>query len=138
MTSGWSRVPWLVARFDQLYGISLTKDATVVDLGEWRDVNWVWKFAWRRGLFVWEENLLLSTLDLLKTCRLFEDTQDGCWMGNAMSPITVKYAYQLFTATSQPRNVVYKLLWDRSIPLKVGAFCWTVILDKIPTYSNLN
>lgn len=59
-------------------------------------------------------------------------------MGKDSTPYSVKTAYQHLTtdAVGVDSNT-FKLLWDKNIPLKVGAFCWRVILDRIPTYLNL-
>lgn len=32
----------------------------------------------------------------------------------------------------------FRLLWDNKIHMKVGAFCWRVLLDRIPTTVNLH
>lgn len=33
---------------------------------------------------------------------------------------------------------MFGLLWDKSIPLKVSAFCWRAVLDRIPSASNMS
>lgn len=90
---------------------------------------------------MWEMmQLLNSLLDILKNCNIVQDTHDSwCWLGITGSPYSVKTAYcRLTCETAQNGSKLYKFLWDKAIPLKVGAFCWRSILDRVPTYSNLS
>lgn len=129
----------LASRFGKLFGISLSREANVAQIVEWREGVWAWKLSWRRGLFVWEINLLDSLLDTLNSCNIVVDIPDGwCRLGSATSPYTVKSAYlHLTCANVQQDSIVYKYLGDKSFPLKVGAFCWRSIMDRIPTFVNL-
>lgn len=67
----------LTSRFGRLFSISLSKEATVAQMGEWCEGVWVWKLSWRRGLFVWEVNLLDSLLEILKSCNIVSDSPNG-------------------------------------------------------------
>lgn len=104
----------------------------MADMGEWSQGIWVWKLAWRRPLFVWEEDLFQSLLDLLSDCIVTEDSLDGwSWLNQQTSSYSVKYAYHLLTSVDgREADETYKFLWDKSIPLKVGAFCWRAIFKR--------
>lgn len=60
-----------------------------------------------------------------------------CWLRKVEQRNIVSSSYTLITdCGGQQQSFPYKLLWDKSIPLKVGAFRWRTILDRIPTFTN--
>lgn len=80
-TSFWNEC-WIVqqplsCRFPRLYNISSQKNVVVAKLGNWNNGRWSWFFKWRRGLFVWEENLVNSLLELLYKCG---GENEDCWV----------------------------------------------------------
>lgn len=142
-TSFWHE-PWvtsmpLSSMFNRLFSVSLIKDATVALAGEWRDENWCWILPWRRPLFVWEEELLLNLMATINQQKPIVNKEDSwSWLHNQKHTYTVKSAYQVISSVAgQQASNAYKLLWAKSIPLKVSAFSWRVTLDRIPTYYNL-
>lgn len=108
-------------------------------MGEWRNDVWCWNFVWRRGLFVWEEELLANLLDVLAGKVILAGVDDSWfWLGKSAAPYVVEEAYVLLRESGERQpDHTFKFLWDSSIPLKVVAFCWRSILDRIPTSSNL-
>jgi hypothetical protein len=56
--------------FPRLFSVSLQSDLKVNQIGEWRDEVWHWNFIWRRQLFVWEGELLVQLLELLRHVSL--------------------------------------------------------------------
>lgn len=136
----WVGLGSLACRFGRLFGISIRRQATVSEMGVWREGVWEWKLSWRRASFDWEKELVLSLHDLLNSVSLSLVRQDGwCWLGDDKSSYTVQSTYQLLTNTAVRADIlVYNLVWDRSIPLKVGAFSWRAILNRIlPAAGNL-
>lgn len=84
----------LATTFSRLYSICESKEAMVVEIGEWRNDVWCWNFDWRRGLFVWEEELLVSLFDTLAGKALSTEVEDSWyWLGKTASPYAVKEAY---------------------------------------------
>jgi hypothetical protein len=49
----------------RIFGVSECQNGMVIDMGVWWQDLWHWKLVWRRPLFVWEDDHLLSLLDLL-------------------------------------------------------------------------
>ena len=43
-----------------------------------RKMFWKWDFRWRRGLFVWEEELLTSLLQIISSVRI-QRGKSGSW-----------------------------------------------------------
>lgn len=78
---------------------------------------------------------LLGTIDQQKPIVSKEDSWS--WVHNSDFIYTVKSAYHVISGVGQQTSIAYELLWVKSIPLKVSAFCWRVTLDRIPTYYNL-
>lgn len=88
---------------------------------------------------MWEEELLKALMIILEAQQILPGVLDSwCWLGTTSTPYAVKTAYVLITAESQSvTDQRFSWLWVRCIPLKIGAFCWRMILDRIPTYINL-
>jgi hypothetical protein len=55
--------------FPCLYSISIQKEATIANIHS-DDITWQWRLAWRRRLFVWEDELLLQLLELINPITL--------------------------------------------------------------------
>lgn len=78
---------WIVQQplsslFPRLYSISSQKDAVVAELGAWNTGKWNWNLRWRRGLFVWEENLVNTLLEVLDSAVVVENKEDSwVWKG---------------------------------------------------------
>lgn len=121
----WEGLDALSNTFHMLYDISLMKEAKVDQMGIWRDGEWCWNFIWRRRLFVWEENMLGNMLDILNLKRIKANVVDSwCWLGNCIQPYAVNAAYKVISALEGgSKNELFRILWEKSVPLKVGAFC---------------
>lgn len=125
--------------FKRLYNMTTTKDATIFDMSVWRDGSWNWKLHWRRDLFIWEQGLMESLLNILHNTQV---QHDGCdswvWLGDTSGIFSVHSAYRIITENaSMVDNRLYKALWNKDTPLRVAAFSWKALLDRIPTASNL-
>lgn len=99
----------LASMHNRLYSIyiSLSKHATVVQMGEWRDGSWIWKLPWRRNLFIWEQELDGNN-----------NWENRCsWQHHSDGFFTVKSAAYLTITEVEGQQVLipYKLLWDRAI-----------------------
>lgn len=109
-------------------------------MGEWTEDAWCWSLNWRRSLFVWEEQLvsnLVAILEENRPCTNLEDTWN--WAHNVEGTYTVKSTFQtICDGAGQQCIEPFKLLWDKSIPLKVKCILLeSTALDRIPTSLNL-
>lgn len=130
----------LSVTFQRLFNISTKKEATIAQMGDWRNGAWTWSSTWRRPLFVWEEELLFDLLGNLNRVTILPNVDDSwCWLGNCEAPYAVKTVYQIITSMRETgaADPIYKLLWENCAPLKVRAFCWRVVQDRVPTTENL-
>ena len=103
-----------------------------------------WRLLWRRNFFVWEVGLFQ---DLLGRIGVFEEVGEYDyweWKLENGGCFSVKSCYSLLerleTVDSGDGGVnkrVLNYIWKSPAPLKVLAFSWTLLLDRIPTRSNL-
>lgn len=78
-------------------------------------------------------------LEILQNSNIVENKEDyWVWQGKTEENYAVKSSYQIITSLGEGQETHgYKFLWDKSIPLKVGAFCRRVLLNKIPSVETL-
>jgi hypothetical protein len=126
-------------RYSRLYDLSLFKEETVADMCQlgWGVEGQAW--SWRRGLFVWEEEMLGELILLLQGVTLQVDKADR-WLWNLETSqvFSVRSAYKLLTF--QPQSVYLEAvpsLWNNDVPLKVILFVWRLFRDRLPTKDNL-
>lgn len=142
----WSGNSALCERFERLFQISENKNAFVADLGSWSNGRWVWNLTWRRTFFVWEEDLLselMSISEVLDIKEHFEDawswnyTSDGLYSSKSAYLRISKQSQALTNSWDAPSNAFFERFWSNNIPSKVLTFSWQMILERIPTLSNL-
>ncbi|GLT65802.1 hypothetical protein SLA2020_382120 [Shorea laevis] len=126
-------------KFNRLFRLSENKEMLVKDMGEWREGQWVWKWRWRRNLSQREQSVLQELNEMLKKKNLKQGQQDKWrWKDNPNGNYTTKSAYNILkSSTGEPRSKQMKLLWKIKVPLKVSAFAWKTLQNKIPTGDNL-
>ncbi|KAL8557444.1 hypothetical protein ACS0TY_004751 [Phlomoides rotata] len=114
---------------------------SVADRYKTEDNNRYFVGNWRRKLFVWEEDLLI---DLQQTAGNFlkSDINEDKWRWSRTSSgiYTMKSAYVVITEmNSEVNNQTTKLgiVWNTVVPLKIAAFTWKVLQDRIPSMLNL-
>jgi len=107
-------------------------------------VVWVWDLSRRRPLFVRELDLLADLLGIAtRLSRVVRD--DGwSWTSNPDGRYSVKSAYshlfKALPAAGIPKGVVLQAasaVWKSWAPSKVIVFSWQLLLDRIPSRSNL-
>lgn len=128
--------------FPRLFVVSSLQDEAISAFGRWEDGAWVWDFKWRRNLFVWEE-LLLEFCNFLSSVFWYQ-TEDS-W-GLKLHPsgtYVVKSVYDfLINQELQQQQLsdlevkAFNCLWKSHAPLKVVAFSWQLLLDRLPTRLN--
>nr|GEX02625.1 RNA-directed DNA polymerase, eukaryota [Tanacetum cinerariifolium] len=102
----------------------------------------------KNRLSKWKVNALSigGRLTLLKSLELFLDLLDSVVLSNVEDKISwdfndegvflVKDVRSLLDETFLPKTDV-PTRWIKSIPIKVNVFAWKLILDRLPTRSNL-
>lgn len=61
----WIGSQYLTTLFPRLYLICSLQHSLIMDMGIWNGNYWEWNLQWRRGLFVWEHDLLDNLMILL-------------------------------------------------------------------------
>ena len=131
----------LCTRFRRLFDLASNKLSTVAEMvvpsGEAVGESW----GWRRGLRVWEEEMLEECRQLLNGVVLQFDLSDRwLWDSDSDAGYTVRSAYQQLTthAEAEPPEVTTgDLIWHKKVPLKVSIFAWRLLRDRLPTKNNL-
>jgi hypothetical protein len=103
-----------------------------------------WNFSWRRNLFQWEEERVVSLVDLLANVRLSLDMDSWRWSLTTDAGFSVKSAYyaileyggDLQNLTSYEENI-FARIWESPAPSKVVVFSWQLLHGRIPTKDNL-
>jgi hypothetical protein len=72
----------LCLQFPRLFSIATDKDVKVRELMVRKENMWVWKWLWRRILFVWEEDLLRLLVEVVDSWVVGEDV-DRCMVVEA-------------------------------------------------------
>ena len=105
---------------------------------------WVWNFRWRRLIFVWEVDLLIELLGV--ATRQTRVDREDFWFSlpNPDGRFSVKSACSLLFKglpdASAPQGDTLRAVASISkswAPSKVIVFSWQLLLDRIPTRSNL-
>lgn len=99
-------------RFSRLFDLALFKEVSVFAMCQigWGQRGEAWRWRWRRGLFVWEEELVEELCLLLQNMTLQVDKEDRwLWRLESSNVFTVRSAYKVF--------------WHKDIPLKGRSLC---------------
>lgn len=129
------RIP-LSIKYPRLYSISKGKMMEVQKLSRWIDGSWVW----HRRFFVSEQELCDQLMAEIQHVRVTEDAQDSWrWRFTNIGVYSVKSAYNALVAEPvSNKNHIFKLIWGQGNPLKVSAFSWKVLYNRIATRVNLS
>lgn len=140
----WIRGRCLRERYPRLFSISTQKEAKVGEVGVVSDQGIDWVLTWRRHLFMWEEEVLLSLKEDLEVSRLSSSEDVWRWKLEDSGAFSVKSAYANLEGLVLCEDVwreeekgVFVDLWKSRAPSKVVAFTWRMLLNRIPTISNL-
>ncbi|GKU93781.1 hypothetical protein SLEP1_g7347 [Rubroshorea leprosula] len=129
----------LKEKFNRLFSLSREKDVCVADMGEWKKGEWTWNWKWRRRLFTWETDMLQDLLTTAQGTKL-KQGEDDCyeWKHDPIGKYSVRSAYNLLNQKQDGSpDHKYKLIWDSKILLKISAFAWRALQNRIPTKENL-
>jgi hypothetical protein len=134
----------LFLKYPRLFSLSLQKEATVRELLGNEGDGSVWNLIWRRRLFQWEEDSVLSLLASLANVPLSLQDDKWWWYCDAAGCFSVNLAYEsLSKELADPPSLtpfeenVFAKIWDSPAQSKVIAFSWQLLHDCIPSKVNL-
>ncbi|MCH79823.1 LINE-1 reverse transcriptase like [Trifolium medium] len=140
----WIGESLLSVKFPGLFLLSLQKEATVNELLEVEDDSRVWKFAWRRRLYTWEEEDVGRLQTYLANVTMSLEEDKWRWDLDPDGGFSVSSAYEdiskelvLGPTLSHFEAAMFKHLWKSPAPSKVIAFSWRLFYDRVPTKDNL-
>jgi len=136
-------VPLRVA-FPRLYSLSTQNGACVCDLWLVLDGVGERRFSWRHQLFVWEVGLVNNLLGCIGVFVEVGGSDAWEWKLKDGGYFSVKYCYSLLERMEAVdmeidggEKRVLNYIWMSPAPLKVLAFSWTLLQDRISTRANL-
>lgn len=97
------------------------------------------KWRWRRALFQWEELQLVELQGMVLNAGIKGEGNDRwIWLKDSNGSYTARSAYNwLYKSENSTSDPFYKQLWRCVAPLKVKAFAWKLVQDRIPSMLNL-
>ncbi|GKV48452.1 hypothetical protein SLEP1_g55265 [Rubroshorea leprosula] len=130
----------LANKFPRLYILSTGKDKECFQMGRALNGTWRWNLTWRRTLHQWEEETAKELQNMIEKLRISPGSADNWkWIHSPDGEYSTATAYALLTKQRREEEEaeLHKRIWNPSIPSKVAAFNWKVLLDRIPTKLNL-
>jgi len=129
----------LCERYSRLFDLSENKTIIVVNLFSVSSDHWGDVWRWRRRLWAWEEEMVAECRALLLDVSLYPNISDRwVWLQDPPAGYTDRGAYDLLTTQETPMvEPATELVWHNQVPLKVSVFAWRLVLDRLPTKSNL-
>ncbi|GKU89286.1 hypothetical protein SLEP1_g3443 [Rubroshorea leprosula] len=130
---------WNRGEIQRLFRLAEDTDALVKNMGEWRNGEWIWKWRWSRELLGREDTLVQDLYRLLNGSKLEQGQHDSWrWKHDSKGTYSTKSAYILLKNSNRETDARrFSMLWNKMVPLKVSAFVWKVMQNKIPTGDNL-
>lgn len=132
------------SKYPRLFSISAQMEASVGEVGVESELGMEWNFLWKRHLFMWEEEVLLSLKEDLEGVRLNNQPDKWKWKLEDSSVFLVNSAYKRLVgsvlnevAWREDEKGVFEMLWKSPAPSKVVAFAWRAFLNRVPTKENL-
>jgi hypothetical protein len=114
----------LKSSFKRLFSLVVNKEASIFEMGDWREWEWRWSFYWRRPLFTWEEELVNKVLVEIGHFCLEVDKKDY-WRWKSKSD-------GIYLAKLDRDNRFSKI-WNNYVPSKVTSFylaTFTIMTSK--------
>lgn len=136
---GWCGETPLKTRFRKLFHLSIQKNKSILEMGEWRNGSWSWSFKWRRSLSLRERNMVDELCNVVNGIPLRRNVMDSwVWKEEQEGRYTVQSAYSLIQAPSwDASDPIFQLVWSSAAPSNVCIFIWKLVQDRLPTRLNL-
>ncbi|GKV32332.1 hypothetical protein SLEP1_g40948 [Rubroshorea leprosula] len=130
----------LANKFPRLYLLSEGKEKECCKMGTMCNGTWKWNITWRRKLFEWEEEAAKELSTMIEGVKIYPGRPDEWeWILSKDSRYSTKTAYSFLT--KEPRCLtqekVFRRVWNPILPTKISAFNWQLLLNRLPTKSNL-
>ncbi|GKU89448.1 hypothetical protein SLEP1_g3583 [Rubroshorea leprosula] len=136
----WGGEGCLANKFPRLYILSTGKEKTCNQMGNLRSGSWKWKLSWRRNLFEWEDEEVVDLERMIEGTKITQGRPDKWeWIHDKERQYSSKSAYHILATDQSGPNgsTIFKRTWNTTLPTKVSAFNWQLMLDRIPTKVNL-
>ncbi|GKU94470.1 hypothetical protein SLEP1_g7966 [Rubroshorea leprosula] len=136
----WCREICLANKFPRLYTWSTGKDKECFQMGRALNGTWRWNLTWRRTLHQWEDEAATELQKMIEKVKMSPGSADKWeWTHSTDREYSTATAYAILTKQRREEEEaeMYKRVWNPSIPTKVAAFNWKVLLDRIPAKLNL-
>jgi len=133
----------LKENFPRLYSISRNKDSLVGDLAEWEDKRpsrcTTWNLSWRRERLDWEKNLEEQMIAMISNFKWEARGQDRLvWVKKDLQEYTVKSGYSILNCEDLMQiSETFQVLWSLKVAPSALVCAWRLLLDRLPTRSNL-
>jgi len=138
-TDNWQGGAPLKLQFSRLYELSVHKECLVEDMARlgWEEGGNAW--GWRRRLLVREEDSVRELYVLLNNVILQENVQDHWrWLLDPIHGYSIRGTYRFLTSADEPMVTSdYNDVWHKLVLAKFSIFAWRLLLDRVPTRSNL-
>jgi hypothetical protein len=124
----------LKSSFKRLFSLAVNKEASIFEMGDWREWEWRWSFYWRRPLFTWEEELVNKVLVEIGHFCLQVDKKDYWRLKSESDGIySVRSAYAFLSSSKLDRDNRFSKIWNNYVPSKVTDFylaTFTIMTSK--------
>ncbi|GKV27604.1 hypothetical protein SLEP1_g36760 [Rubroshorea leprosula] len=130
----------LANKFPRLYLLSEGKEKECSKMGSMCNGTWKWNLTWRRKLFEWEEEAAKELSTMIEGVKIYPGRPDEWeWILSKDSRYSSKTAYSLLTKVPRclTQEKVFRRVWNPILPTKISAFNWRLMLNRLPTKSNL-
>jgi hypothetical protein len=127
-----------------LFSLAIHKDASIKDLVVVVGDSITWNLAWRRSLFLWEEERVNQLLAYIVDFRPSSIEDSWRWNLDPEGSFSVKSAFESLSKKIVPGPIlapfeekIFGDIWDSPAPSKVIAFSWQLLYDRVPTKENI-
>ncbi|GKV27067.1 hypothetical protein SLEP1_g36277 [Rubroshorea leprosula] len=135
---------WLTEGFRLKIGegkdVSFGKEKECYQMGSMCNGTWKWNLTWRRKLLEREEEAATELSKLIEGVKISPGQLDEWeWKHSKDSHYSTTSAYSLLTKVPRCSNQerVFRRVWNPILPNKISAFNWQLLLNRLPTKSNL-
>ncbi|GMJ07534.1 hypothetical protein HRI_004422600 [Hibiscus trionum] len=134
----WTDFNSLREAFPRIYAVAIKKDGKVADFGKRGTDGWCWNIELRRRFFDWEVEVWNEFLITINKAVCSPNLEDRIWWtGGSSGMYSVKDFCDTLTSNERQSDCLWPIVWMNIAPIKVEAFLWKAIQNRIPTGSEL-